>query len=67
MKNKDKNNDFKYEIVDPLRPEFMPSPRELEKVDKNKFKTMLEDVKIIKAEDVINLENDQKNQKPAED
>ncbi len=46
----------------------MPSPRALEKVDKNKFKTMLEDIEITRAEDVIKHgENDQKNQNPAED
>jgi hypothetical protein len=33
----------------------------------SKFVTMLEDIEIIKAEDVIKLENDQKTQKTAED
>ncbi len=65
---KNKNNDFIAIRCCPLRPEFMPSPKELEKVDKNKFKTMLEDVEKTRADDVIKHgENDQKNQKPAED
>ena len=28
MKNKNKNNDFKYEIVDPLGPDYNPEPSE---------------------------------------
>jgi hypothetical protein len=65
---KNKNDDLVTICCYPLRPEFMPSPRALEKVDKNKFKTMLEDIEITRAEDVIKHgDNDQKNQKPAED
>jgi hypothetical protein len=38
LKNKNKDDDFVgIIIVDPLRPEFMPSPNEFEKVD-NEFK-----------------------------